>query len=239
LICSGLICSCLCVCVFACLCFVFSRGCFISLLPHASGHRPAHGMLHKMLGAELMFHTLERDELYPSLSAPRTYKGSEGHDSNSMVMIIPEGSIMISVVRQGDTLYIQKTSAGVSTWHVNVLLHSHSFPEDSIVHAMLYADKCQNYTLGIFDMSRLNSRFLHEHAPLQRHVLLRESMQEHQIQDLQVKFLWVGYEKDCLKALKNRNMISGMNFHVKCIGRLPENSKQDSFVKMLPPINIP
>lgn len=196
-------------------------------------------MLHKILGVELLLHNLKNQALYPALGPPRAYKDKSYRESEAMVMIVPEGSIMLSVVRQGQTIYVQNRSTGELQWHVSTFLPANAFKRDTVVHALLYCDIKKNHVLGLFDMTRMEEGEIIDDGILQRHMMMRSAIKEHTVRELQIKFLWVGYEKDCVHALLNPSTINGLNFKVKCIAKLPTNVSEDEFIRIIPPLRLP
>lgn len=196
-------------------------------------------MLHKILGAELLMHSMKNLPLYPQLSSPRVYKDKTYRDSDAMVMIVPEGAIILSLVRHGKTLFVQNRSTGELQWHVSTFIPASMFKDDTAVHALLYCDCKQNHVLGLFDMTRVEGGGIAEEGVLQRHMMMRSSLKEYTLNNLQIKFLWVGYEKDCVHALLNPTTINGLNFKVKCIAKLPPRVDEDEFVRIIPPLRMP
>lgn len=198
-------------------------------------------MLHKIMGCELHLHSMSSNPIYPPLTTPRVYDQANYQilPDDKIVMIIPEGAIMVHVVNTGGLMYIQTIVDGHTQWNIGSgLLYETEFPPESSVQCVLYFDKENREILGVFDVIRLNGVELSHIGALQRHIQLRESMKEHTVKGIQVRFLWVGYEKDCLRAIRSPDSIAGLHFNVKCIGRIPEDLKKDCFERMLPPLVI-
>ena len=199
------------------------------------------------MGVELQIHALQNEGLYPAMTPPRVYKDKQYESSNAMVMLVPEGSIMLTIVSENGSIFIQHKHEQEVKWHMaSALMQNFSLPPDIIFHVLLYIDKFNHVVLGMYDMSRVNGVSTKEKTCLQRHIELRKlvgeqtiHVREESIHKFHMRFLWVGYEKDCISSLKKRENIIGLNFKVKCIAKLPENLTNDEFARMLPPLKIP
>ena len=82
--------------------------------------------------------------------------------------VVPEGSIILSVVRHGQTIFVQNRSTGELQWHVNTFLPTNVFKDDTAVHALLYCDCKQNHVLGLFDMTSMEDGGIAEDEILRR-----------------------------------------------------------------------
>ena len=198
--------------------------------------------MNNLLGAPLYMHGLDT-VMYPEFDDMKRYEASRTQQEldSTAAMLVPMDAILMTIVRQGASLYIHTTTHSDTRWHLAHafgLVCAH-FPDDSAVQCLQFQDKNGMNILGLFDCSRLHGKDMSDTPPITRHILLRENFQEHYIINMHVTFLWVGVEASCVHTLLDQDASNHLPFKVKCIARVPINIKEDAFTRLLPPLCIP
>ena len=205
--------------------------------------------------------------LYPNVFAKRLapYDRAElqsllaTNEPGRMAMIVPAAMAAVSIVRvtprRGVTdTWLQYDAAATpaeepSLYRAGALLTGMRMPADCVVHGLIYQEKptagraAPALVLGLFDMSSVGNRRLHDEPPLTRYVQLREHVPEQTLQlsgrELLVRYLWVGEESACIQALQNPTSIPNMRFHVKCVGILPTSVGHAPYQCHMLPLVVP